>query len=82
MLTLHYVKDSGIDTSTFKGHSTRSAATTSAARNKSVSVMNIMKFADWSKTQIPSPNFIISLFNLLSLATGFCPTDHMGVCVR
>ena len=43
------LKDSGIDTSTFKGHSTRSAAT-SAARNKSVSVMDIMKVADWSNS--------------------------------
>ena len=43
------LKDSGIDTSTFKGHSTRSAAT-SPARNKSVSVMDIMKVADWSNS--------------------------------
>ena len=44
------LKDSGLDIiSTFKGHSTRSAAT-SAARNKSVSVMDIMKVADWSNS--------------------------------
>ena len=43
------LKDSGIDTSTFKGHSTSSAAT-SAAKNKTVSVMDIMKVADWSNS--------------------------------
>ena len=34
------------------------------------------------QTQIPSPNFITNLLNLLSLATRFCPTGHMGVCIR
>ena len=42
------LKDSGIDTSTFGSHSTRSAST-SAAQKLGVSVSDILKVADWSR---------------------------------
>ena len=42
------LKESGIDTSTFGSHSTRSAST-SAAQKLGVSVSDILKVADWSR---------------------------------
>ena len=61
----YILKDSGIDTSTFKGHSTRSAAT-SAVKNKSVSVMD-MKVADWSN----SNTFTKFYYKPIESSTGF-----------
>ena len=44
------LKDSGINTSTFGSHSTRSASTSAAAAQKlGVSVSDILKVADWSR---------------------------------
>ena len=76
----YILKDSGIDTSTFKVHSTGSAAT-SAVRNKSF-CHGHYESCGLVKLKYLHQNVIISLFNLLSLAMEFCPTNHVGVCVR
>ena len=49
----------GVDTSLFGAHSTR-AASTSAAKRKGMSTVDIMKCADWSCASVSSSAFISS----------------------
>ena len=60
----------GIDTSVFKAHSTRGAATTAAA-NTGITTEDILKVADWSSDTVFS--FIISRLRMPGLGKLYLP---------
>ena len=72
------MKKAGIDTSIFKAHSTRGAATTAAA-NAGITTEDILKAADWSSDTV-FKKFYYKPTQVWAVCT--CPTKVTYLYVR